>query len=163
MSEELEPQMMKLLRIKDLVKEVGIPAETIRYYERSGLLPEAKRTENNYRVYDQSDVNRLRFIRNCRALDMSLDEVRELIDFIGHASEHPEQSEDCSGVREIVAEHLGHVQERLKSLKMLEKQLKKLLQACDHPEPTACCGMVRSLFTEMDMPHPGEMQGVHTT
>jgi len=154
---------MKLLRIKDLVQAVEIPAETIRYYERSGLLPAAKRADNNYRVYDGSDINRLRFIRNCRALDMSLDEIRELIDFIAHASEHPEQAEDCSGVRTIVAEHLGHVQDRLKSLKLLEKQLQKLLQACDHPEPTATCGMVQSLFTEMDMPKPGDMQGVHTT
>ncbi|MGL4666431.1 MAG: MerR family transcriptional regulator [Saezia sp.] len=160
----MENKSMKLLRIKDLVQAVEVQAETIRYYERAGLMPTSKRSANNYRLYDQSDVNRLRFIRNCRALDMSLDEVRELINFIEHANKHPELAEDdCSGVRSIVCEHLGHVQNRLKSLKLLEKQLHKLLQACDHPEPTSSCGMVHSLFTEMELPKPGDIQGVHTT
>ena len=131
---------MRLLRIKDLSIAVDIPAETIRYYERSGLMPMAKRTENNYRVYDQSDVNRLRFIRNCRSLDMSLDEVREIIDFVEHADKQADHANDCTGVRAIVNEHLEHVQSRLKGLKLLEEQLYKLLEACDHPEPTTTCG-----------------------
>lgn len=151
------------MRIKDLSKAVDIPTETIRYYERTGLLPPAKRTENNYRVYDKNDESRLRFIKNCRALDMNLEEVRELIVFIAHAQEDPEHKDDCSGVRVIVDEHLGHVRERLRSLKQLEKQLERLLKACDHPEPAASCGMVRELFSEMEMLECGPIQGVHTT
>lgn len=154
---------MKLLRIKDLVKAVDTPAQTIRYYERSGLLPEAKRTENNYRIYDQEDVSRLRFIRNCRALDMSLDEVRELIDFMEQAPQQAESSDQCGGVHAVIEAHLEHVQHRLKSLHMLEKQLQKLLHACDQRESSTACEMLHSLFSDMDIPKSGKVQGVHTT
>lgn len=153
---------MKFIRIKDLASMTGIPAETIRYYERSNLLPEAKRTDNNYRIYDQGDVNRLRFIANCRALDMSLEEVRELIHFIEHAQDSENHVFDCSGVRVVIAEHLKHVQERLTGLLALEGQLKQLLQACDHPEPTTSCGMMQGLFSDIDVPKADAKHGVHT-
>lgn len=153
------------MRIKELAQAVNIPVETIRYYERTGLLPVAVRTENNYRIYGKSDIERLRFIRNCRALDMNLDEIRALIQFIDQAQSQPEENADCGAVRVIVAEHLEHVRHRLKSLQLLEKQLKQLLKACEHPEPTptTSCGMVCTLFSDMTDLDVSSGRGVHTT
>ncbi|WP_239442517.1 MerR family transcriptional regulator [Saezia sanguinis] len=153
-----------MMRIKELAQAVGTPVETIRYYERSGLLPQAQRSENNYRVYSKADEDRLRFIRNCRALDMNLDEIRELITFIDHAEQHGGEHEDCSGIRAIVADHLNHVRERLLHLKMLKRQMEHLLAACDQPEPAVACNMVRQLFSEMgELTQSGAGHGVHTS
>ena len=69
------------MKIGELAKATGTQTETIRYYEREQLLPTAKRTESNYRVYDGSHVERLAFIRHCRSLDMTLDEIRVLLHF----------------------------------------------------------------------------------
>ena len=152
------------MRIKELAQAVHIPVETIRYYEKAGLMPPAARSGNNYRVYTRSDEERLRFIRNCRVLDMSLDEVRELINFIDQARQCDDDVSDCSGVRAVVAEHLGHVRSRLKSLKALEKQLSHLLKVCDHPESMNSCVMVQELFSQMNqLDMDTDMKGVHTT
>jgi DNA-binding transcriptional MerR regulator len=69
------------MKIGELAKTAQTQTETIRYYEREGLLPEAARTDANYRIYDESHVQRLAFIRHCRSLDMTLAEIRTLLDF----------------------------------------------------------------------------------
>lgn len=153
---------MTNIKIKELSKLVQVPTETIRYYERIGLLPEAKRAENNYRVYGEDDVIRLRFIRNCRALDMNLDEIRELVSFLGYVDDAGSVA-NCSGVRKIVSMHLEHVQSRIDSLTVLKGHLVKLLDACQYPEPAVSCDMVRKLFAEMGELPPQPIQGVHTT
>jgi Cd(II)/Pb(II)-responsive transcriptional regulator len=127
------------MKIGELAKAAGLPVETVRFYEKQGLLPAPARHENNYRRYDEQALQRLRFIGNCRALDMSLDEVRTLLDFI----EHPHA--DCSPVDALVAEHLGHVRQRMAELKALEKQLKLLQSACGHARPQELCGIVLAL------------------
>ena len=77
--------------------------ETIRFYERESLLPAPQRTESNYRVYIQVHANRLGFIRQCRNLDMTLDEVRVLLRF------RDEPKADCGEVDSLLDEHIGHV------------------------------------------------------
>jgi DNA-binding transcriptional MerR regulator len=67
------------MRIGELAQTSGTPIETIRFYEREGLLPAAARTEGNYRIYTPQHADRLGFIRQCRSLDMTLDEVRVLL------------------------------------------------------------------------------------
>jgi hypothetical protein len=69
------------MKIGELAILTHTPVETIRYYEREGLLPEAARTGGNYRIYDQAQAARLSFIRHCRGLDMTLDEIRTLLRF----------------------------------------------------------------------------------
>jgi DNA-binding transcriptional MerR regulator len=69
------------MRIGELAQASGTPVETIRFYEREGLLPTAARTEGNYRIYTPHHAERLAFIRQCRSLDMTLDEVRVLLRF----------------------------------------------------------------------------------
>ncbi len=91
------------MKIGELAKATGTQTETIRYYERVQLLPTAKRTESNYRVYDSSHVERLAFIRHCRSLDMTLDEIRVLL----HFKDAP--GENCGAVDALLQAHIGHV------------------------------------------------------
>ncbi len=127
------------MRIKELSAAVGLPADTIRHYEKAGLLNAPQRGDNNYRRYAEADAQRLRFIRNCRALDMSLDEVRTLLAYL----DAPQP--DCSPVTRVVSQHLAHVRERLKVLRELERQLKSLERACNHAHPDELCGVVLAL------------------
>ena len=71
--------MSKHLKIGELAKRTGCPVETIRYYEREALLAAPRRSEGNYRLYDDAHAERLQFIRHCRSLDMTLDEIRSLL------------------------------------------------------------------------------------
>ena len=66
-------------RIGDAARLSGIPAASIRYYEKEGLLPAQSRADNQYRLYNDDEIHRLRFVRLCRAMDMSLGEVRTLL------------------------------------------------------------------------------------
>jgi DNA-binding transcriptional MerR regulator len=127
------------MRIKEIADATAVPVDTIRHYEKAGLLGRPKRSENNYRRYGEDDMQRLRFIRNCRALDMNLDEVRVLLEFIDHPGS------DCSPVDAVVDEHLAHVRERLKALRILERQLETVRQACGSAKPHAACGIVLAL------------------
>jgi len=127
------------MRIKQLADAAGVPVDTIRHYEKAGLLGAPRRTGSGYRDYAAADVERLRFVRHCRDLDMSLDEVRELLDFL----DHPRP--DCSAADAVVRNHLAHVRERLAALRRLERQLVRLVGACSHPRPQERCGIVMAL------------------
>ena len=90
------------MRIGELAQTSGTPIETIRFYEREGLLPAAARTEGNYRIYTPQHADRLGFIRQCRSLDMTLDEVRVLLRF------KDQPLADCGEVNSLLDEHIGH-------------------------------------------------------
>lgn len=141
------------MRIGELAQAAGFDVETVRYYEKAGLLAPPARRDNNYRRFDAAALHRLRFIGNCRALDMSLDEIRVLLRFIDHPDD------DCSPVDALVAEHLGHVRERLRMLRQLERQLELLQRACGRAEPNAVCGIVLALGS--DTPAASPARGVH--
>ena len=112
------------MKIGELAKTAQTQTETIRYYEREGLLPEAARTDANYRIYDESHVQRLAFIRHCRSLDMTLAEIRTLLEF----KDAPAGS--CADVNALLDEHISHVATRIRELKALEKDLKLLREQC---------------------------------
>jgi Cd(II)/Pb(II)-responsive transcriptional regulator len=143
------------MKIGELAQAAGLAVETVRFYEKQGLLPAPARRDNNYRRYDEQALQRLRFIANCRALDMSLDEVRALLGFI----DHPQG--DCSPVDALVAEHLQHVRQRMAELKALEKQLKLLQSACGHARPQELCGIVLALSGRQ--PVAPARRGVHSS
>ncbi len=124
------------MKIGALTEATGTPVETIRFYEREGLLPPPARADNNYRVYLPAHVERLAFIRQCRNLDMTLDEVRALI----RLRDAPEQ--DCGKVNALLDEHIGHVAQRIRELRALEKDLKALRARCTSPHAVADCGIL---------------------
>jgi len=127
------------MRIGELATASSTPIETIRYYEREGLLPAPGRTEGNFRIYEAPHLERLQFIRHCRGLDMSLDEVRVLLRF------RDAPQDDCAGVNALLDEHIGHVARRIKELRALEKQLKELRQRCATVQGVDQCGILVGL------------------
>ena len=127
------------MRIGEAAKQAGCAVQTVRYYEREGLLDEAARSGANYRLYSREDVERLVFIRNCRALDMKLDEIRELL----RLKDSP--AGDCRDVGRLLDEHIGHVAERIAQLQAVEKQLKQLRERCVKTRPVNECGILRGL------------------
>lgn len=127
------------MKIGDLAQETQCPVETIRYYEREGLLPAPARSGGNYRLYGPNHVERLRFIRNCRSLDMTHDEIRALLAF----RDAPEDK--CDEVNTLLDEHIGHVARRMGELKALERQLKELRSRCQSVRAVRECGIMQSL------------------
>lgn len=113
------------MKIGELAKATDCAVETIRYYEREQLLPEPARTEGNYRLYTQAHVERLTFIRNCRTLDMTLDEIRSLLTL------HDSPDGSCGSVNALIDEHIEHVQARIDGLMALQAQLVELRQRCN--------------------------------
>lgn len=127
------------LKIGDLARFTSSRVETIRYYEREGLLPAPGRSESNYRLYDDFHVERLQFIRHCRSLDMALNEIRELLAF----RDAPER--DCGLANELLDRHIGHVVSRIAELRDLEKQLKKLRGLREHGQAAMDCPILQTL------------------
>ncbi len=127
------------MKIGELAKAAGTQVETIRYYEREGLLPVANRTDGNYRVYDGVHVQRLAFIRHCRYLDMTLDEIRVLLRF----KDSPKDT--CGEVDQLLETHITHVVTRIKELKVLEKELRSLRAKCSDGGRTSECGILKGL------------------
>src|SRR5688572_5776653 len=129
------------MKIGELAKLAGCPVETIRYYEKEGLLPAPTRTEGNYRAYGSVHAERLLFIRHCRTLDMSHDEIRQLLFW------RDQPAENCGEVNALIDAHIHHVSERIKSLQALEAQLIALRQRCATSREVDHCGILQELNT----------------
>ncbi|SDT90971.1 transcriptional regulator, MerR family [Verrucomicrobium sp. GAS474] len=127
------------MKIGELAEAAQCTVETIRYYEKAGLLPKTDRTGNNYRLYSQRHLDRLRFIRNCRSLDMSQEEVQSLLALM----EKPEK--DCDSVNHLIDEHISHVEIRIKELQGLKEQLTSLRKQCESKRRVKECGIVKGI------------------
>jgi Cu(I)-responsive transcriptional regulator len=123
---------MAQLAIGDLAKRTGTKVETIRYYERIGLLPEPGRTEGNYRSYDREHLGRLSFIRRSRDLGFSLDQVRELLGL----ADQPDRS--CEAVDMIARQHLAEVERKIADLNALRDELADLIGRCRRGTVAEC-------------------------
>ena len=127
------------MKIGRLAQRTGCAVETIRYYEKVGLIPEPRRTAGNYRDYGASVAERLGFIRNCRSLDMTLDEIRQLLAF----RDRPDAS--CADVNQLVDEHIDHVTARIEALRELESQLRGIREQCAQARTVRDCGILSEL------------------
>ena len=127
------------MKIGELAKLTDCQVETIRYYEREGLLPEPARSEGNYRLYTQAHVERLTFIRNCRSLDMTLEEIRSLLNL------RDSPQDQCESVNALIDEHIHHVKARIDSLLALQAQLLDLRQHCGEGPNAEHCGILQQL------------------
>ncbi len=127
------------IKIGELAKRTESTVETIRYYEKEGLLPEPARSDGNYRLYGEAHIERLRFIRHCRTLDMALDEVRTLL------QHWDTPNEDCGDVNALLDEHIQAVETRVEELMQLKRHLTVLRQKCASTAPTASCGILLAL------------------
>ena len=115
-----------------LSERSGVNIETIRYYERAGLLPKPQRSAAGYRLYRTIDSDRLCFIRRARDLGFSLDEVRRLLDLAD------QKSRSCRRVHDIAVEHLAEVRAKIGDLRRMEWVLATLVKACTQGTMPAC-------------------------
>ena len=112
------------MQIGEISRRTGCNIETIRYYERVGLLPPPARSSGGYRLYDAGQVDRLAFIRRARALGFALDEVRALLRLA------EDRSGSCAEARDLAAAHLADVRAKIADLRAMERVLKETIAQC---------------------------------
>jgi len=145
--------MNNSLQIGDLAGRTGCLVETIRYYEREGLLPSPVRSKGNYRLFSDIHVQRLRFIRHCRSLDMTLKEIQVLLRF------RDTPDENCSEVNALLDEHIEHVSERIRKLKLLQEELRGLRSLCRRAQAIKDCRILQSLGSPAKGPDDQDQHG----
>ena len=144
------------MRIGELADATQTTVETIRFYEREGLLPAPARSTGNYRQYTPVHAERLAFIRHCRNLDMTMDEIRQLLQF------RDAPGADCGQVDALLDEHIEHVAQRIRELRKLERELRMLRARC--AVPGAACGILEELDSAAAQPRPAprrHIRGAH--
>ncbi len=109
-----------MFSIGEISQQTGVSSQTIRYYERIALLPQPYRAENGYRVYDNTDVERLQFVTRARQLDFSLDDIAEILAF-RERNEAP-----CSVVMDVMAQQIDEIDKRIADLIRLREELAQL-------------------------------------
>ncbi len=125
--------------IGELARASGAKVVTIRYYETVGLLPQPKRSDNGYRRYEQAALDRLRFIRHCRGLGFSLDQIRDLLTL----STDSERS--CADVDALTARHLEDVEKKIIKLEALAAELRRLNGLCKGTGTISSCRIVEAI------------------
>ena len=128
-------------QIGALSRATGVKIETIRWYEQVGLLPEPRRTEGNYRVYDDRHARRLHFIRRARDLGFPLDKVRELL-LLSDQEQRP-----CAQADVIAREHLDEVERKIAELQEMRRELGAIIDGCCQ-RVVADCAVIGALRTE---------------
>ena len=129
----------KILSRGLLSKKTGVNSETIRYYEKVRLMPEPLRSANGYRVYDDSHLKRLSFIRRCRELGFTLKEIAALLGLVDGGSY------TCAEIRDHTKAHLKDVDEKIRDLQKMRQTLRTMISECEGdlvPE----CPIIESLF-----------------
>lgn len=121
---------VRVFTIGALAKAAGVTAPTIRYYEEIGLMPPASRTAGGQRNYDDTDLSRLTFIRQCRDFGFGIDQVRVLLDL------SISTDRDCTETRDIAQAHLDEVRQKLAELRALESRVENFVTRCN----VACAG-----------------------
>jgi MerR family mercuric resistance operon transcriptional regulator len=136
-----------MIRIGELSRRTGCNVETIRYYERIGLLPAPPR-RGRYRSYGTEDVDRLGFLRRARELGFGLDEIRGLVDLAAGGQS------SCAEARDIAAAHLREVRARISDLRRMERVLGETVRACDAGDNAGC-----PLIATLSRPTVGDLVG----
>lgn len=132
---------VKGLQRAEFARRTGCNLETVRYYEKIGLLPEPPRSTGGYRTYDTTHERRLRFVLRARELGFSLDEIRDLLRLV------EERDQPCAEARAVAATHLDDVRTKIADLKRMERVLKDVVAECANgtlPE----CPLIETLFRE---------------
>lgn len=126
------------LSIGQLARATGTKVETIRFYEKSGLLPAPARTEGNYRTYTSAHLGRVSFIRRARDLGFSLDQVRELLELAD------DRTQPCGAIDAIASAHRAEIERKILGLQALKAELDSLIDQCSC-STIAECRIVESL------------------
>lgn len=136
---------MQKRTIGKVAEQAGVGVETIRYYEREGLLPKPARLASGYRQYDPDTIDRLRFIRHAKDLGFSLDQVRELLSLRVTPGKQLNDGQVCEEVLEIAKAKLLDVDERIRKLQRIRKTLRRLCRDCEAGEPIDACPILKAM------------------
>lgn len=129
------------MKIGQIAKASGVRIDTLRYYEKEGLIRPSFRTDAGYREYDQSAVQQMQFILKAKALGFSLQEIRELLSLRIDRDHHP-----CSEVKELAEAKLASIEEKIAELQRMHRALKRISdQCCGGAEPATHCSILDSL------------------
>ncbi|BCD98667.1 Cd(II)/Pb(II)-responsive transcriptional regulator [Marinagarivorans cellulosilyticus] len=128
------------MKIGELAKRSGCSVQTIRHYEREGLLSSVARSEGNFRLYDERAEERLMFIKRCRNLDLSLQEVKQLLTL----SQNLEAA--CDQANSIVEQHISLIEVRITEFQNLRQQLHELRNNCSANRTVEECGIIKNLL-----------------
>lgn len=129
------------LPIGALAKGTGCNIETIRYYERIGLLPHPARSEGGHRMYGRGHLKRLGFVRRARDLGFAVEEIRALLRLVD------ERDQPCNEARQVASAHLADVRIKIAALRAMEKVLRDMVARCDAGTPPDC-PLIEALFDE---------------
>jgi Cd(II)/Pb(II)-responsive transcriptional regulator len=129
------------MKIGELAAQADCDVQTVRYYEREGLLEAPEREASGYRRYADKHLSRLQFIRHCRALDIPLAEIRQLLEY----AQTPRQS--CHAVDALLDEHIERVRRQLAALATLERQLVALRRQCQGASGQRSCAIIDSFLS----------------
>jgi Cd(II)/Pb(II)-responsive transcriptional regulator len=127
------------VKIGELATLTSCSVQSIRHYEKEKLLPSVQRSDGNYRLYDSATIEQLKFIKHCRNLDLSLAEIRQLIEL------NLQSGMQCDDVNNMVHTHIEQVALRIKELQHLQKQLKSLRDSCSNDRTVKECGILQNL------------------
>ncbi|HCA5285775.1 Cd(II)/Pb(II)-responsive transcriptional regulator [Acinetobacter baumannii] len=127
------------LKIGELSEKTSCSVLTIRFYEKEGLIPQPERNQGNYRLYSESYIDRLKFIVNCRSLNMNLNEIKKLLSY----KDIPNQN--CSEVNELIDSHIKEVQNNIRKQQKLIEQLLEIRKTCDGMCNADQCGVLKNL------------------
>ena len=127
------------MKIGELAQKAEVNIDTVRYYERQGLLPEPQRLRSGYRQYEVSDVSRLRFVRRAKALGFTLQEIRDLLELSSH------RERDMAGMKSAAMEKLVDVEEKLTELTRIRDGLKVLVASCPGHGALEQCPILNAL------------------
>lgn len=148
---KIQPQTSSGYLIGQAAKLSGVSSANIRFYQKEKLIRRQEISANSYSFYSDEDVHQLRFIRQLRSLDMTLDEVRTLLGL------DLRKKRDCQTARDTLDEHIDHVRERLQELRMLEKNLMDLRSRCDGGDEH--CHLIEALHAQADAPQLARTAG----
>ena len=135
---------MTTLKIGQLAKAANVNIDTVRYYERRGLIPEPPRKESGYREYTQNYIARIRFVKRAQDLGFSLNEISELMDL------RVDSQTVCSDVKKRTEAKVIDIEEKIQSLVRMKQTLTNLLEHCKSQEPTGECPILAMLDAEED-------------
>ncbi|UHQ21427.1 heavy metal-responsive transcriptional regulator [Lysobacter sp. 5GHs7-4] len=130
------------MQIGQLAKRAGVPIDTVRYYERNGILPAPERQASGYRAYDERDVERLRFLRRAKALGFTLVEIRDLLALSAS------RGDDMAGLKATASEKLADVERKLAELGRIRDGLSALIEACPGHGALERCPILAALAQE---------------
>eukprot|EP01155_Anaeramoeba_flamelloides_P001370 Anaeramoba_flamelloidesa1054999_32.p2 GENE.a1054999_32~~a1054999_32.p2 ORF type:complete len:147 (+),score=18.86 a1054999_32:176-616(+) len=133
---------MTFLKIGELARRSGLSVETLRYYERRGLIPPPDRLPSGYRVYPENTLKRLSFIKRCKSLGFTLDEALELLQL----QHHPEQ--ESAAVKQRVDERIEEIDRKISDLQQIQQALQGLSALCSGKGSTADCPILAFLEQE---------------